>query len=101
MRIVSRKPHLPYLLDSEWVFFPPVKSLGELEDWVARNRIDYLVIGRRELKERRELAPLARPEQAPPWLSPAWIDPETRLVLYRVGPPAAGAGRYSPAISSR
>jgi hypothetical protein len=101
LRIVSRKPHLPYLLDSEWVFFPPVKSLGELEDWVARNRIDYLVIGRRELKERRELAPLARPEQAPPWLSPAWIDPETRLVLYRVGPPAAGAGRYSPAISSR
>lgn len=100
LRIVSRKPHLPYLLDSEWVFFPPVKSLGELEEWVAKNRIDYLVIGRRELKERRELAPLAKPEQAPPWLSPVWVDPETRLVLYRVMPSAARAGRYSSSISA-
>jgi hypothetical protein len=86
LRIVSRKPHLPYLLGAEWVFFPQVKSLAELEVWVAENRIDYLVIGRRELKERRELAPLARPEESPSWLSAVWTDPETRLVLYRATP---------------
>jgi hypothetical protein len=85
LRIVARKPHLPFMTGGEWVFFPAVKSLDELHVWLDRNHVDYIVIGRRELKERKELAPLAKPERAPAWLKPVWVhDQKTQLILYRV-----------------
>src|SRR5262249_15268354 len=55
MRIVARKPHLPYLTSNEWVFFPQVKSVDELRSWVETNHVDYIAISKRELKERKEL----------------------------------------------
>jgi 4-amino-4-deoxy-L-arabinose transferase-like glycosyltransferase len=87
-RIVARKPHLPYLSRNEWVFFPPVQSLDELRAWLAENRIDYLAIGKRELKERKALTSLGDPEQAPPWLRAVWVNEEPPFILYQ---PALGA----------
>lgn len=83
LRIVSRKPHLAYLSKQEWVFFPQVKSLDELRAWMETNRVDYLVIGKRELKERRELKPLAKPKNAPDWLKAAWQYEPTNFILYQ------------------
>lgn len=85
LRIVARKPHLPYMVHAEWVFFPPVRSLDEFRTWVSQNDVDFIVIGKRELKERKELTPLGKPSKAPEWLNPVWIDDETGLILYRVG----------------
>lgn len=82
-RIVARKPHLPYLSHNEWVFFPQVKSLDEFRAWVASNQVDYIAIGKRELKERKELKPLGDPKKAPAWLHPVWIHEDPQFILYR------------------
>jgi hypothetical protein len=82
-RIVARKPHLPYLSRNEWVFFPQVKSLDELRVWVENNRVDYIAIGRRELKERRELAALGDPKKAPDWLKAVWVNDDPMFILYK------------------
>ncbi len=39
----------------------------------------------KQMKERPELAPLAKSATAPEWLRPVWRYDETGLVLYRVG----------------
>lgn len=82
-RIVARKPHLPYLSRNEWIFFPQVKSLDELRVWVENNRVDYIAIGRRELKERKELTALGDPKNAPDWLKPVWAHDDPMLILYK------------------
>jgi hypothetical protein len=64
LRIVARKPHLPYMVHAEWVFFPPVRSLDEFKTWVSQNDVDFIVIGKRELKERKELTPLGKPSRS-------------------------------------
>lgn len=87
-RIVARKPHLPYLSGNEWVFFPPVKSLEELRAWLVDNPVDYLAVGERELKERKQLAALGKPQQAPPWLRAVWVHEEPPFILYQ---PVLGA----------
>jgi len=83
LRIVSRKPHLAYLSKQEWVFFPQVKSLDELRVWMESNQVDYLVIGKRELKERKELKPLGKPKNAPAWLTAVWEYEPTNFILYQ------------------
>lgn len=85
LRIVARKPHLPYLVKAEWIFFPQVRTIDEFKHWVEQNDVDFIVIGKRELKERKELAPLGKPSKAPEWLKPVWIYDQTGLILYRVG----------------
>jgi hypothetical protein len=82
-RIVARKPHLPYLSRNEWVFFPQVKSLDEFRAWVESNRVDYIAVGKRELKERKELSALGKPEKAPDWLKAVWVNGEPMFILYR------------------
>jgi hypothetical protein len=82
-RIVARKPHLPYLSRNEWVFFPQVKSLDEFRAWVEVNRVDYIAIGKRELKERKELSALGKPENAPDWLKAVWINDQPAFILYQ------------------
>lgn len=82
-RIVARKPHLPYLSRNEWVFFPQVKSLDELRAWVEANPVDYIAVGKRELKERKELSALGKPENAPDWLKAVWVSDEPLLILYQ------------------
>jgi hypothetical protein len=82
-RIVARKPHLPYLSRNEWVFFPQVKSLDEFRAWVEANRVDYIAVGKRELKERKELAALGKPEKAPGWLKAVWVNDEPAFILYK------------------
>ncbi|HKQ90137.1 MAG TPA: glycosyltransferase family 39 protein [Blastocatellia bacterium] len=82
-RIVARKPHLPYLSRNEWVFFPQVKSLDEFRAWVEANRVDYVAIGKRELKERKELSSLGKPQSAPDWLKAVWINDEPVFILYQ------------------
>jgi Dolichyl-phosphate-mannose-protein mannosyltransferase len=81
-RIVARKPHLAYLTRNEWVFFPPVQSLDELHAWLNENRVDYVAISRREIKERRKLAPLGKPKNAPDWLQAVWANDDPTFVLY-------------------
>jgi hypothetical protein len=81
-RIVARKPHLPYLSRNEWVFFPQVKSLDEFRAWVEANRVDYIAIGKRELKERKELSALGNPEKAPDWLKAVWVNYDPVFILY-------------------
>ncbi len=82
-RIVSRKPHLPVICRQEWVFFPPVKSLEELHQWLIANQTDYLVISSVEVKRRRELSALKSPATAPPWLEAVWESKDPLLILYR------------------
>ena len=81
-RIVARKPHLPYLSRNEWVFFPQVKSLDEFRAWIEANRVDYVVIGKRELKEGKELSALGQPKNAPDWLKAVWINDNPVFILY-------------------
>lgn len=82
-RIVARKPHLPYLSRNEWVFFPQVKSLDEFRAWVEANRVDYIAVGKRELKERKELSALGKPEKAPDWLEAVWVNDDPVFILYK------------------
>src|SRR5262252_7551032 len=82
-RIIARKPHLPYLSRNEWVFFPQVKSLDEFRAWVEANRVDYIAVGKRELKERKELSALGRPETAPDWLKAVWVNDDPVFILYK------------------
>jgi hypothetical protein len=82
-RIVARKPHLPYLSRNEWVFFPQVKSLEELRAWIEANRVDYIAVGKRELKERKELSALGKAENAPEWLKAVWVNDDPLLILYQ------------------
>jgi hypothetical protein len=83
-RIVARKPHLPYLSRNEWVFFPQVKSLEEFRSWVEANRVDYIAVGKRELKERKELSALGKPEKAPEWLKAVWVNEDPVFILYEL-----------------
>ena len=83
LRIVARKPHLPYLSRNEWVFFPQVKTIDELHAWLAENPVDLIAIGKRELKERKGLAPLGNPKKAPDWLEPVWMNDDPVFILYR------------------
>jgi hypothetical protein len=82
-KIVARKPHLPYLSRNEWVFFPQVKSLDEFRAWTEANRVDYIAVGKRELKERKELSSLGKPENAPDWLKAVWFNDEPVFILYK------------------
>src|SRR5262245_14279159 len=82
-KIVARKPHLPYLSRNEWVFFPQLKSLNELRAWVLVNRVDYIAVGKRELKERKELSELGKPENAPNWLKAVWVNNDPVFILYQ------------------
>jgi hypothetical protein len=82
-KIVARKPHLPYLSRNEWVFFPHVKSIEEFRAWVEANRVDYIAVGKRELKERKELSALGKPETAPDWLKAVWINEDPAFILYK------------------
>lgn len=83
LRILARKPHLAYLSHQEWLFFPPVKSLDEFQLWVESNHVDYIAIGKRELKERKELKALGDPKKAPAWLKAAWVYEPTNFILYQ------------------
>lgn len=83
LRIVARKPHLPYLSRQQWIFFPQVKSIEELRVWLDGNQVDYIIIGKRELKERKELKKLGDPENAPDWLKPVWVYEPTKFILYQ------------------
>ena len=83
LRIVARKPHLAYLSQQEWLFFPQVKSLDEFRAWVESNHVDYIAIGKRELKERKELKALGDPKKAPDWLKAVWVNDDPDLILYR------------------
>jgi len=82
-KIVARKPHLPYMSRNEWVFFPQVKSLDEFRAWVEANRVDYIAVGKRELKERKELSALGKPEKAPEWLKAVWVNDDPVFILYK------------------
>jgi hypothetical protein len=83
LKIVARKPHLPFIAHQNWVFFPQVKSLDELKSWLEKNPVDYIAIGKRELKSRKELAPLGDPKTAPDWLQAAWVNNDPKFILYK------------------
>ena len=81
-RILTRKPHLPFICHQEWVFFPQVKSLDELRAWLRSHPVDYIMISSVELSRRRELMPLKDPKTAPPWLKAVWVSSHPNYVLY-------------------
>lgn len=83
LKILARKPHLPFMAQQDWVFFPQVKSLDELKAWLEKNPVDYLTISKRELKTRKDLAPLGDPKTAPAWLQAAWAHDDPKFILYR------------------
>lgn len=83
LKIVARKPHLPFIANQNWIFFPQVKSLDELKLWLEKNPVDYIAIGKRELKSRKELAPLGDPKTAPEWLQFAWANDDPKFILYQ------------------
>ncbi len=83
LKIVARKPHLPFIAHQNWVFLPQVKSLDELKLWLEKNPVDYIAIGKRELKSRKELAPLGDPKTAPDWLQAAWVNDNPKFILYQ------------------
>ncbi len=83
VKIVARKPHLPFIAQQDWVFFPPVKSLDELKAWLEKNPVDYIAIGKRELKSRKEMAALGDPKTAPDWLEAAWTNDDPKFILYK------------------
>ncbi len=83
VKILARKPHLPFMAQQDWVFFPQVKSLDELKAWLEKNPVDYIAIGKRELKSRKELAPLGDPKTAPDWLQAAWTNDDPKFILYK------------------
>ena len=89
LKIVSRKPHLPYLAQQDWIFIPKVKSLDEFRAWAANNQFDYLAISNREIKERKELKPLGDPKTAPAWLKAVWMNKKPLYILYQPVRPAA------------
>jgi hypothetical protein len=82
-RIVARKPHLAYMSQGEWIFFPQVKSLDELKEWLQNHPVDYVAFGVRELQARRELADLKDATKAPAWLQPVWTNDKPPFVLYK------------------
>ncbi len=83
LKIVARKPHLPFIAKQTWIFFPPVKSLDELKSWLEKNPVDYIAIGKRELKSRKELAALGDSKTAPDWLQAAWVNDDPKFILYK------------------
>jgi hypothetical protein len=83
LKIVARKPHLPFMAQQDWVFFPQVKSLDELKSWLEKNPVNYIAIGKRELKSRKELTPLGDPKTAPDWLQAAWTNSDPKFILYK------------------
>jgi hypothetical protein len=83
-RILSRKPHLAYICHQQWEFFPAVKSLEELREWLQHNPVDYVVISSVEISRRQELAFLKDAKNAPPWLKPVWAKPDPPFVLYQL-----------------
>ncbi len=86
LKIVARKPHLAFLSQQNWIFIPQVKSLDELRAWLTDNQIDYLAIGTREIKDRKELKPLGDPQTAPSWLKAVWVSRKPLYILYRPEP---------------
>jgi hypothetical protein len=82
-RIVARKPHLAFMTRGEWIFFPQVKSLDELQEWLRNNPADYVAFGVRELQARPELASLKDAAKAPDWLQPVWTNDKPAFVLYK------------------
>jgi hypothetical protein len=85
-RILSRKPHLPYICGQQWIFFPVVTSVDNLRRWLDTQPVDYVTFGWTERMFRRELAGLTDPRTAPPWLKPVWVRDHPPFVLYEVAP---------------
>ncbi|MEJ7615854.1 MAG: hypothetical protein WKF30_02510 [Pyrinomonadaceae bacterium] len=83
-RVVARKPHVASICKQQWVFFPTVKSLVELNEWLRRNPADFVTISTVEIARRKEFAPLKDPRNAPPWLTAVWMNEQPTFVLYRV-----------------
>lgn len=82
-RILARKPHLAFMTRGEWIFFPQVKSLDELREWLRDNPVDYIAFGIREVQARPELDSLKDPAKAPIWLQPVWTNDKPAFVLYK------------------
>lgn len=41
-----------------------------------------MTITKREFKERKELKPLGKVKNAPPWLKPAWVNEDPIFIIY-------------------
>lgn len=82
--VMARKPHLAYLLDGTWVFFPDVMDLAALRDRMAASRPDYVFYGSSAFL----LRPAFRFLLFPPYRPPGWEPVASVMgegVLYAVG----------------
>lgn len=82
-RIMTRKPHLPYLLNCQWVYFPDAQDLTALRANLTKTPAEYLYYGRSEFT----LRPNFRFLFFPPYRPAGWdvVRSDPNGVLYRVG----------------
>jgi hypothetical protein len=82
-RIMARKPHLPYLLNSQWVYFPDAQDLIALRASLTTTPAEYVYYGQSEFALRPNFRFLCFPPYRPPGWDVVRADPNG--VLYRVG----------------
>lgn len=84
--IVTRKPHIPFYVETEGRYFPRVGSVSELgrvlSEWTTAGDV-FVYYGSNERERRGELSRLDRPEEAPGWLSLVAQNRDPRWLLYR------------------
>lgn len=82
-RIMTRKPHLPFLLNCRWVYFPDAQNVTSLRTAMLRTPADYVYYGRNEMVLRPNFRFLLFPPYRPPEWKAARAD--SNGVLYRIG----------------
>jgi len=81
-RIMARKPHLPYLLNCRWVYFPDAQDLTALRASLSKTPAEYVYYGRSEFTLRPNFRFLCFPPYRPAGWDVVRSDPNG--VLYRV-----------------
>ena len=82
-RIMARKPHLSFLLNCRWVYFPDSKDVTALRTAMLRAPAEYVYYGRNEVALRPNFRFLSFPPYRPSGWEVARAD--SNGVLYRVG----------------
>ena len=82
-RMLARKPHLPFLVGCQWVYFPDAGDLRELRAALIQKPAEFVYYGRSEVVLRPNFRFLSFPPYRPTGWETAHSDPDGEL--YRVG----------------
>jgi hypothetical protein len=83
-KIMSRKPHLAYLSNMQFEYFPQVDSLSMLIETAKENDCKYVFYGKIEQKLRPQLNNLTKPEIVSPFLDLVCSNEKEKIYLYSV-----------------